>query len=302
MDPDGGAGGFERGHAPGADGGDDPGEGVAGPGAGEPRRRWRGETEAAVGRCDQRVGPLVDHHRARTAGGFEGAIGFRAGKIAEQLHKFAFVRGEDGVMALQPFGLADQGDGVGVNDHRPGHGQREGQDWRDVAEAGADQDCADPRVVDLCRVGLDHRRGQAVDAARGRDADIAGPGPCCGAGGERDRAGHLPSEAMDHAAGEFIARRVERREGGFGDFVPVRSGVDADVGEDDATHGSRCGHHMVSRFECAESDGQIIGADGRQEGAVVSRDSTWQVAGYGHLGCFDQRKKFLGNSVFQRSA
>ena len=107
---------------------------------------------------------------------------------------------------------------------------------------------------------------------------------------------------MDQAAGEFIARRVERREDGFGDFVPVRLGVDADVGEDDAAHGSRCGHHMVSRFECAECNGQIIAADRRQEGAVVGRYAAWQVAGYGHLGCFDQRKKFFGNSVFQRSA
>ena len=74
---------------------DDAGQHVAGPGAGEPgRRRWR-DRGAPVGRGDDRVGTLVDDHRARPRRGGPRPLDLAAAQLAEQSRKFAVMGGED---------------------------------------------------------------------------------------------------------------------------------------------------------------------------------------------------------------
>ena len=115
MQPDAGGGRLEWRKAPRPHCRDDPGEHVAGAGARQPRMRARRKAEPSIGRCDQRIWALVDDYRARPPRRFERPLRLRPGNLAEQLAELALVWRDDRVLALQPLGLAEMGDAVGVD-------------------------------------------------------------------------------------------------------------------------------------------------------------------------------------------
>ena len=111
--------------------------------------------ETPVGRCNQRIWSLVDDHGLRTPRRFERALGFGAGVLAEKLDELAFMRGQDGVVAVQSLRLTDQADRVGVDHDRPWGGQRQGQHLRHFAQSRPNQDAADPLVLKVRSARLD---------------------------------------------------------------------------------------------------------------------------------------------------
>ena len=130
------------------------------PARGQPCRRRRRKAQPPVGGGNQRVGALVDDDGATPPCRLQRALGLGSGQFAEQPREFAFVRREDRVLALQPLGVAQMADCVSVDDLRRLAGQRQCQHLRNVAKARADEQAADPPVVDVGRVQLDDRLGQ----------------------------------------------------------------------------------------------------------------------------------------------
>ena len=68
---------------------------------------------------------------------------------------------DDRILALQPLGLAELADRVGVDDLGRLRRQRQRQHLRNVAHARTDEQAADPLVVDLGGVDLDDGGRQA---------------------------------------------------------------------------------------------------------------------------------------------
>ena len=157
-------------------------------------------------------------------------------ELAEQSLEFALVRGEDRVMPVQPLRLADQ---------RRWRRRRSPSGALAVSASvsscgmspmpGPDQDGADPRVVDDRGVGLDDRRGQAVDRPRRADPDIAGarraPRRCAASA---IAPGILPARQWTSPRLYLWPAGSSGGSVGRADLEPVAARVDADVGEHDA--------------------------------------------------------------------
>ena len=71
----------------------------------------------------------------RDAGGFQRAVGLRPGQIAEQLRNSPSCGVTIASWPLQPLGLAEMGDAVGIHDLRRTRGQRQRQHLRNVAHS-----------------------------------------------------------------------------------------------------------------------------------------------------------------------
>ena len=118
MQPDSSGRGFERWHPASPERRYHPGEDITGSGAGQPGRRRRREAYPAIGRGDQSIRSLVNHHGAGKPGSLECPLRLAALQLAEQLDELALVRCHNGVVALEALRFSDMADGVGVNDDR----------------------------------------------------------------------------------------------------------------------------------------------------------------------------------------
>ena len=239
----------------------------------QPRRRRRREAEPPVGRRDQRVGPLVDDHRAATLRAASSACS--ALLPGSSPNSFANSPACGVMIASCPrsrSGSPSCADRVGVDHLGRMRRQRQRQHLRDVAHARPDQDAADARVVDRprCRSGRSPTGSPSIGSRRA-DPDIAGAGPRRGGRRQRDRAGHLAGQRMDQPAVIFVPCRDRAAAAAA---APIsnhsRCRVDADVGQHHPPALLHRRHQPVRRLERAESDGQVEVRDRRSSAAPLS--------------------------------
>ena len=290
MEPDGGAGGFEGGHALGEQAGGEARQHIAGAGGG---KRWRGiavDRGAAIGAGDDRIGAFENDDRAGAFCGFQGALMFRfrnIGQIAEKAGEFAFVGGEDdGAVGTfgncgEEFGgvLGEGGQGIGIENRCGAAGEdgaHFGAGFGADAGGGADADGIAALVVEEHAerqgiVGLRQHEGGGVGGVDkefilvARDGDEPCPdfqGGLCG----KARCAGVELCAGDNdgmAAFVFVGGGIEAGENGFGVFPELgfhfgENGFrDADVSDNNFAAEHAAGQQEVGGFLAEKSDGEI---------------------------------------------
>jgi len=293
LQPDGGAGGLEGGHALREEGAGDAGEDVAGAGGGEGGGRGVLDRGAAVGGGDHGVGALEDDHGAGAGGGGAGGGEAVGGDPAEEAGELAGVGGDDGGAAQGVGGAGVGAEGAGVGDDRAAGGERRGEEGAGGGvggEAGAD-DPGPAGVVEQGgggRVGGDDAgvagaEGGGGPFRRGGEGGEAGAGAAGGGGGQAGGAGHGAAGDRDVAAAVLVGVLREGGEApeaggvadGAGGFLRQGGGEgvvgEADIRQEKGAAEGPAGEEEVAGLEAGEGDGGAGGGDvaeGEAGGAV----------------------------------
>ena len=114
MNPDGGTTGLEGRHALGQQNGDQTSQHIAGAGRRQIGAAAAVEDQSAIGRRDDRLGPLQNDKRCRQPGRRQGAGFDPAAKVGKCAVEFTLIRGDDPLSVGWRAVAHDRPDGPGV--------------------------------------------------------------------------------------------------------------------------------------------------------------------------------------------